>query len=198
MSLLIDIFNKIIDIFNKTSDIFNKKFLLFIIGIVIIIIIAISFSQSLDFRPQINEGAITEARELEISLNNLSLTPINDNEINAVTTFNVYNPNKGTIILENIAYNILLNDTRILSGEVGHKTEGFVDTQEGIYPIIGNTTMTNLKDEKILSKDNRIAPVWNKILDNSSKFQINGNFAYKQTSSFQGSGGEVDFELIYP
>ncbi|MDX1371115.1 MAG: hypothetical protein R3321_01520, partial [Nitrososphaeraceae archaeon] len=65
----------------------------------IIIIIAISFSQSLDFRPQFNEGAITEARELEISLNNLSLTHINDNEINAVTTFNVYNPNKGTIIL---------------------------------------------------------------------------------------------------
>ncbi|MDF2738589.1 MAG: hypothetical protein K0S93_2451, partial [Nitrososphaeraceae archaeon] len=26
----------------------------------------------------------------------------------------------------------------------------------------------------------------------------NGSFAYKQTSSFQAHGGEIDFNLVYP
>jgi LEA14-like dessication related protein len=182
-----------IDIIN----IFNKKFTIFIIGIASIIIVSMYFSQGLDFKPKFNQEAINEGRELEISLNNLSFSSINNNETNAKTAFKVYNPNKGTIILENINYNILLDNIRISSGDIGQKPQGFVDTQEGIYPIIGNSTMI-LKDEKIISKDNRISKIWNKILDNKSKFQINGNFGYKQTSSFQGIGGEVDFQLIYP
>lgn len=166
------------------------------IGMVVIIVVSLSFS-SFDFKPQFNQEAVTEARELKVSLNNLSFTQVNNNEINAKTTFNAYNPNKGTVILENINYNILLDDIRISSGDIGHKPEGFVDSQEGIYPIIGNNTLI-LKDEQTISKDNRIAQVWDKILNNSSKFQINGHFGYKQTSSFQGSGGDVDFQLIYP
>ena len=184
-------------------DRINKKILYPVIGIIIVIIgISIFYVQEfefpkLDFKPEFNQGALTEARQLEISLNNLSFTRINNNEINIKTAFDVYNPNIGTLILENINYNVLLDNIRISSGDIGKKPEGFVASQEGIYPIIGNGTLT-LKDERTISKDNRIAQIWNEILDEKSKFQIDGSFAYKQTSSFQATAGDIDFHLKYP
>ena len=186
-------------------DRINKKIIYSVIGVLFAIGISIFLLQQfefpniskLDFKPEFNQGALSEAKQLEISLNNLSFTPINNNDINIKTAFNVYNPNIGTLLLENIKYNILLDNIRISSGDIGKKPEGFVASQENIYPIIGNSTVI-LKDDKTISKDNRIAGVWSKILDEKSKFQIQGNFAYKQTSSFQATAGEIAFQLNYP
>jgi len=178
----------------------NKKIIYSAIGIIAVAVIIMIFSQESDFKispPKFNQGAVTEAKALEISLKNVSVADIDNNIIKINTIFDVYNPNEGTLILENINYNINLDKIRIASGEIGTRPEGFVDSQEGIYPIIGNGTVT-LKDQKTIEKDNRIDNVWNKIADESSSFQVNGSFAYKQTSTFQAHGGEIDFSLKYP
>jgi hypothetical protein len=178
----------------------NKKIIYSAIGIIAVAVIIMIFSQESDFKispPKFNQGAVTEAKALEISLKNVSVTNIDNNTIKINTIFDVYNPNEGTLILENINYNVNLDKIRIASGDIGQRPEGFVDSQEGIYPIIGNGTVT-LKDEKTIEKDNRIDNVWNKIANKSSSFQVNGGFAYKQTSSFQAHGGEIDFNMVYP
>ena len=85
-------------------DRINKKIIYSVIGVIIVIGISIFFLQQfefpsipkLDFKPEFNQGALSEARQLEISLNNLSFTRINNNDINIKTAFNVYNPNMGT------------------------------------------------------------------------------------------------------
>lgn len=173
----------------------NKKIIYSAIGIIAVAVIIMIVSQGSNFK--FNQEAVTEAKNLEISLKNVSITNIDDNNIKVNTIFDVYNPNQGTLILENIHYNVNLENIRIASGDIGQKPEGFVDSSAGIYPIIGNGTVT-LKDEKIIQKDNRIENVWNKITDETSSFQVNGNFAYRQTSSFQADAGEIDFDLIYP
>lgn len=173
----------------------NKKIIYSAIGIIAVAVIIMIVSQGSNFK--FNQEAVTEAKNLEISLKNVSITNIDDNNIKVNTIFDVYNPNQGTLILENIHYNVNLENIRIASGDIGQIPEGFVDSSAGIYPIIGNGTVT-LKDEKIIQKDNRIENVWNKITDKTSSFQVNGNFAYRQTSSFQADAGEIDFDLIYP
>lgn len=173
----------------------NKKIIYSAIGIIAVAVIIMIVSQGSNFK--FNQAAVTEAKNLEISLKNVSITNIDDNNIKVNTIFDVYNPNQGTLILENIHYNVNLENIRIASGDIGQIPEGFVDSSAGIYPIIGNGTVT-LKDEKIIQKDNRIENVWNKITDKTSSFQVNGNFAYRQTSSFQADAGEIDFDLIYP
>ncbi len=178
----------------------NKKIIYSAIGIIAVAVIIMIFSQVSDFKispPKFNQGAVTEAKALEISLKNVSVTNIDNNNIKINTIFDVYNPNEGTLILENINYNVNLDKIRIASGDIGQRPEGFVDSQADIYPIIGNGTVT-LKDEKTIQKDNRIQNVWNKIATKSSNFQVNGSFAYKQTSSFQAHGGEINFNLVYP
>ena len=173
----------------------NKKIMYSAIGIIAVAVIIMILSQGSNFK--FNQEAVTEAKDLEISLKNVSITNIDNNNIKVNPIFNVYNPNQGTLILENIHYNVNLQNTRIASGDIGQRPEGFVDSSAGIYPIIGNGTVT-LKDEKTIQKDNRIESVWNKITDETSSFQVNGSFAYRQTSSFQAFGGEIDFDLIYP
>jgi hypothetical protein len=173
----------------------NKKIIFSAIGIIAVAVVIMILSQGSNFK--FNQEAVTEAKDLEISLKNVSITNIDNNNIKVNPIFNVYNPNQGTLILENIHYNVNLQNTRIASGDIGQRPEGFVDSSAGIYPIIGNGTVT-LKDEKTIQKDNRIESVWNKITDETSSFQVNGSFAYRQTSSFQAFGGEIDFDLIYP
>ena len=173
----------------------NKKIIFSAIGIIAVAIVIMILSQGSNFK--FNQEAVTEAKDLEISLKNVSITNIDNNNIKVNPIFNVYNPNQGTLILENIHYNVNLENTRIASGDIGQRPEGFVDSSAGIYPIIGNGTVT-LKDEKTIQKDNRIESVWNKITDETSSFQVNGSFAYRQTSSFQAFGGEIDFDLTYP
>jgi hypothetical protein len=173
----------------------NKKIIFSAIGIIAVAVVIMILSQGSNFK--FNQEAVTEAKDLEISLKNVSITNIDNNNIKVNPIFNVYNPNQGTLILENIHYNVNLQNTRIASGDIGQRPEGFVDSSAGIYPIIGNGTVT-LKDEKTIQKDNRIENVWNKITDETSSFQVNGSFAYRQTSSFQAFGGEIDFNLIYP
>ena len=173
----------------------NKKIIFSAIGIIAVAVVIMILSQGSNFK--FNQEAVTEAKDLEISLKNVSITNIDNNNIKVNPIFNVYNPNQGTLILENIHYNVNLENTRIASGDIGQRPEGFVDSSAGIYPIIGNGTVT-LKDEKTIQKDNRIENVWNKITDETSSFQVNGSFAYRQTSSFQAFGGEIDFDLTYP
>jgi hypothetical protein len=173
----------------------NKKIIFSAIGIIAVAVVIMILSQGSNFK--FNQEAVTEAKDLEISLKNVSITNIDNNNIKVNPIFNVYNPNQGTLILENIHYNVNLQNTRIASGDIGQRPEGFVDSSAGIYPIIGNGTVT-LKDEKTIQKDNRIENVWNKITDETSSFQVNGSFAYRQTSSFQAFGGEIDFDLTYP
>ena len=173
----------------------NKKIIYSAIGIIALAVIIMILSQGSNF--EFNQEAVTEAKDLEISLKNVSITNIDNNNIKVNPIFNVYNPNQGTLILENIHYNVNLENTRIASGDIGQRPEGFVDSSAGIYPIIGNGTVT-LKDEKTIQKDNRIDKVWNKITDETSSFQVNGSFAYRQTSSFQADAGEIDFNLKYP
>ena len=191
--------NKIKEITNNISkykiSFINKKIIYAAIGIIIVAVIIMTFSQGSNFK--FNQEAVTEAKDLEISLKNVSITDIDNNNIKINTIFDVYNPNQGTLILENIHYNINLENTRIASGDIGQRPEGFVDSSAGIYPIIGNGTVT-LKDEKTIQRDNRIEKVWDNITDETSSFQVNGNFAYRQTSSFQADAGEIDFNLKYP
>src|SRR6478609_4777924 len=85
-----------------------------------------------------NQDALKDSKPLELSIKEIKTG-------NSSIKFNVFNPNKGTVILESISYNIYSNSTRIASGDIGRRPEGLVDSQDSIFPVIGNGTLL-LKD----------------------------------------------------
>lgn len=183
-----------------------------IIAVIAIVISLISFSgnfQSGDFSKIglanknitkssiFNQEAIKDAKPPELSIKDIRTGIAGDGNGNFSIVFNVFNPNKGTVIIESISYNVYSNSTRIASGDIGSRPEGFVDSQDSIFPVIGNGTLI-LKDKKIIqtSKDLNLSEIANNI--NASKYLVNGTYFFKQTGSFQSTGGEQQFSINYP
>jgi hypothetical protein len=144
-----------------------------------------------------NQEALKDAKPLVISMKSIEAKPVDNKSAILQLFFDVYNPNKSTVMLESISYNVYSNSGRIVSGDIGEKPEGFVGSQANIFPIVGNMSSA-IGDKEIISRDGPRETNWKSIIDGSERYGINGTFSYKQTSSFQSSGGDSNFSLKFP
>ena len=143
-----------------------------------------------------NQDALKDAIPPELSIKDIKAEIMGDNTGNFSIIFNVFNPNNGTVIFESISYNVYSNSTRIVSGDIGNRPEGFVDSQDSIFPVIGNGTLI-LKDKKIIETSNNLNLSQISSNNELSEFLVNGSYFFKQTGSFQSTGGEQIFSINY-
>jgi hypothetical protein len=143
-----------------------------------------------------NQDALKDAIPPELSIKDIRAEIMDDNTGNFSIIFNVFNPNNGTVIFESISYNVYSNSTRIVSGDIGNRPEGFIDSQDSIFPVIGNGNLT-LKDKKIIDTSNNLNLSQISRNNELSEFLVNGSYFFKQTGSFQSTGGEQSFSLNY-
>lgn len=143
-----------------------------------------------------NLDALKDAIPPELSIKDIRAEIIDDNTGNFSIIFNIFNPNQGTVILESISYNVYSNSTRIVSGDIGNRPEGFVDSQDSIFPVIGNGTLV-LKDKKLIESSNNLSLSQISRDNELSEFLVNGSYFFKQIGSFQSTGGEQTFSINY-
>jgi len=146
------------------------------------------------------------SQNLTLSVNSVKVIPGN-NESRLETVFKVYNPNKGAAILETVTYNVYLDNIRIGSGDVGARTEGFVDSLESVYPIIGNQSIV-LRDRAPLNEEaNSLFDSQGKlagaITDNSNSsapktYDVNGTYFYTLNRGSEAQVRENEFNFQYP
>ena len=146
------------------------------------------------------------SQNLTLSVNSVKVIPGN-NESRLETVFKVYNPNKGAAILETVTYNVYLDNIRIGSGDVGARTEGFVDSLESVYPIIGNQSIV-LRDRAPLNEEaNSLFDSQGKlagaITDNSNSsapktYDVNGTYFYTLNRGSDAQARENAFNFQYP
>jgi hypothetical protein len=153
-------------------------------------------SSTREEQPVDSPESLNNFEGIDISIKNVTAEPDQDNEINFQIQFLAFNPNKSTVILEAITYNVFASNTRIVSGDIGEKLEGFVASQESVFPIIANGTIT-LKDSHQLPRGELAAKNSEEILNGQTQYTINGTYSYKQTSSIQAIGADRDFELTF-
>ena len=144
-----------------------------------------------------NDDAVKEAVPPKLSIKNITTNIVDDKTGNLSIIFDVYNPNKITIMVESISYNVYSNSTRIVSGDIGQRPEGFIDSQDSIFPVIGNGTLI-LKDKKVIDTSRGLNLSQIATNNGTSQFLVNGTSSFKQTSSFQSTGGEQEFSIVYP
>ena len=144
-----------------------------------------------------NNDAVQDAVPPKLSIKNLTTNIVDDKTGNLSIIFDVYNPNKITIMVESISYNVYSNSTRIVSGDIGQRPEGFIDSQDSIFPVIGNGTLI-LKDKKMIDTNRGLNLSQIATNNGTSQFLVNGTYFFKQTSSFQSTGGEAEFSIAYP
>jgi hypothetical protein len=146
------------------------------------------------------------SQNLSLSVSSVKVVPVN-NESRLETVFNVYNPNKGAAILETVTYNVYLDNVRIGSGDLGSRTEGFVDSLESVYTIIGNQSIV-LRDRAQLTEEaTSLFDSQGKILDamtdnsNSSAsraYDVNGTYFYTLNRGSEAQVREHSFNFQYP
>ena len=146
------------------------------------------------------------SQNLSLSVDSVKVVPVN-NESRLETVFKVYNPNRGSAILETVTYNVYLDNVRIASGDVGSRTEGFVDSLESVYPIIGNQSIV-LRDRESLTEDaNSLFDSQGKmvaaIADNSNSstshaYDVNGTYFYTLNRGSEAQVRENEFNFQYP
>jgi len=144
-----------------------------------------------------NFDAVKDSVPPELSIKNITTNIVDDKTGNLSIIFDVYNPNKNTIMLESISYNVYSNTTRIVSGDIGQRPEGFIDSQDSIFPVIGNGTLI-LKDKKMIDTNRGLNLSQIATNNGTSQYLVNGSYFFKQTSSFQSTGGEGEFSIVYP
>ncbi len=146
------------------------------------------------------------SQNLSLSVNSVKVLPVN-NESRLETVFKVYNPNRGSTILETVTYNVYLDNVKIASGDVGSRTEGFVDSLESVYPIIGNQSIV-IRDTESLTEDaNSLFDSQGKmvaaITDNSNSstsqaYNVNGTYFYTLNRGSDAQVRENEFNFQYP
>ncbi|MFL6320017.1 MAG: hypothetical protein ACJ72Q_06045 [Nitrososphaeraceae archaeon] len=144
-----------------------------------------------------DQSSQNSPQPIKLSIKNITAKPIGSKAADIQVVFDAYNPNKGTVILEAITYNLFANGIHLASGDIGAKLEGFIASQEGVYPIIGNGTVT-LKDTQAVQQNGLTADGWSKVVNSKASYIINGTYSYKQTSSLQATGEDKDFKLRFP
>jgi len=133
-----------------------------------------------------------------ISIKNITVEPTDSSHSNLQIAFDAYNPNRGTIILESIQYKVLINNSEVASGEIGERLEGFLESQDNVFPVIGSGNVT-LKDTDLLVRNSENSDLWNRLSMNQiDSYQVNGTYSFSQTSTLQASGGDRPFALNFP
>ena len=133
-----------------------------------------------------------------ISIKNVTVEPIDSSHSNLQVTFDAHNPNRGTIILESIQYKVIVNNSEIASGEIGERLEGFLESQDNVFPVISSGNVT-LKDTDLLTRNSENSDIWNRLSANQMEsYQVNGTYSFSQTSTLQASGGDRPFTLSFP
>jgi LEA14-like dessication related protein len=136
-------------------------------------------------------------RSIRISVANVTVNKINNNNSYIQVIFDVNNPTRGTIILEEIQYDMMIGNARLASGSIGEKLEGFLTPSADIYPIIGNSSVI-LKDRQVVNRHNLGALIWNKIYQGNAEYTIDGTISYKSTTGLESNRLEKDFKLTFP
>jgi hypothetical protein len=146
------------------------------------------------------------SQNLSLSVNSVKVVPVNDESV-LETVFNVYNPNRGSAILETVTYNVYLDNIRIGSGDIGSSPEGFVASLESVYTIIGNQSIV-LRDREPLTEEatslfdsqgNIVAAMADNSNSSTSRaYDVNGTYFYTLNRGSDAQVGEHDFNFQYP
>lgn len=143
-----------------------------------------------------------QQQPIKLSAKDISVKSTNNTAAEIQIAFSANNPTKGTVIIEEIQYNVLVDGIRIVSGNIGQRLEGFLTSSATIFPIVSGSEVI-LKDKQIAHRNSANEAVWNKLIegkDNNAKIKylITGTISYKQGSVLEKTGAENDFKLTFP
>ena len=167
-------------------------------GVAILIAAVIIFASGLlpgPGQPPTGEhGAMTPSgtREVILSLTSVNIKQIDGEGATIEVVFDVFNPNRNTLVLETIEYDLIANGIKLTQSSIGERLQGVVTGTGQTYYVVPNAPLT-LKDTVQVRKTELFTPLWIDLENNDVDWNIKG--LYIITDPVRMGGQEKDFDF---
>lgn len=145
-------------------------------------------------QPPMQQGGTTAApqgmQDVVLSLTSIQVQKIDAENVKIEVAFDVFNPNRRTLVLQIIEYNLIANGIGIAQSSIGERLEGLV-TGTGVYYVVPDLPLT-LKDTIKLRKTEIFSPIWNDLQNDNVDWRVSGSFVITDPI---GPGGEKPFDF---
>jgi LEA14-like dessication related protein len=133
-----------------------------------------------------------------VSIKDIKVSQVDDRNAKVEVVFSVKNPNRTTLVLETIHYEVHVDNVRMTIGDVGQSPEGFLASQSDIFTIVSGTTLT-VSDEQTAVRTTMSADAWDTMVGGGATYTVTGTNMYRVTlGNLQTTAGEQDFALTFP
>lgn len=133
-------------------------------------------------------------QEVILSLTSVDIKQIDEESATIEVVFDVFNPNKNTLVLETIEYDLMANGIRLTQSTIGERLQGVVTGTGQTYYVVSKVPLT-LKDTIQLRKSELFAPVWISLQDNDVDWRIKGKYIITDPVRLGGQEKDFDFTL---
>ena len=106
-----------------------------------------------------------------VSIKDVKVSRVDDRNANVEVAFSVKNPNKTTLVLETIHYEVHVDNVRMTIGDVGQSPEGFLASQSDIFTIVSGTTLT-VSDEQTAVRTTMSAGAWDTMVGGGATYTV--------------------------
>jgi len=168
----------------------SKGFLGTIAGGVGVVIAFLVITTSGLLQPPQDQQFVT--KDVVLNLKSVSVVSANEEEAVIEVAFDAFNPNRGSVILESVRYNLHANGIRIASSEIGERAEGFLASTGKTFTMYSEFSMT-LKDKVEVKRIEPFTQVWDDLQNDNVQWRVTGTFVV--TDPVRTGGNEVDFDF---
>jgi LEA14-like dessication related protein len=150
------------------------------------------FMFSTGFGPrQLQEGEGT-VQEVVLTLSEVEIKEVNEESAKIEVAFEIFNPNKNTIVLEEIRYEVSANGVMIGRSTIGERLEGMISGTGHTYYVVSNVPL-GLKGTVEVNNSKLLEKVWSNLQNRDVQWRVQG--AYVVTDPVRSGGQEKTFDF---
>lgn len=168
-------------------------------GIAIAIVAVVMFTPAIfhgagQVQPTTGESGVAQpvTQEVTLSMTSIQIKQIDEKSATIEVVFSALNPNKNTLVLEQIQYDLIADGAKLAQSSIGERLEGVIVGTGHTYYLVTNLPVT-LTDTVQIKKTERLASVWSSLQSNHVDWRIKGQ--YFITDPVRAAGQEKNFEF---
>jgi LEA14-like dessication related protein len=133
-------------------------------------------------------------QDVVFSMNSLTIKEVSAERATIEVAFDLVNPNRNTLILEEIQYDLRADGVSVAKSRIGERLEGMIAGTGQTYYLVPDTTLT-LKDTVQVSRTKVLEPVWGGLQGNDAGWRITGVYVITDPVRTGGQERPFDFTL---
>ncbi len=177
---------------SSLNSILNPRIFVGVAAVGILVAIGIIAFSGQQFISDVSDSP-REVLPIIVELEDLSIVELTDKYAVLEIEFLVSNPNSKSVILQYLKYELLEDDVRVYTSQIGERPGGFVVGSNYIM-VLSNST-TAISDEIVLRNTGNTPELWSDLTENTANWKIIVEAFFNLSSMTTGGQNEVTFEF---